>query len=68
MSVCNYNECFSTLQSLFRAWLDEKEKALNEVKTNNFKDSGEINTNVRQLAVSIRPVLCSYWQQMCCKY
>ncbi|XP_030578313.1 utrophin isoform X2 [Archocentrus centrarchus] len=38
-------------QSLFRVWLDEKEKALNEVKTSNFKDSGEINTNVRQLAI-----------------
>ncbi|XP_031583506.1 dystrophin isoform X2 [Oreochromis aureus] len=38
-------------QSLFSTWLVEKEEALNEVKTSNFKDSGEINTNVRQLAI-----------------
>uniref|UniRef100_A0A669BS51 Utrophin n=1 Tax=Oreochromis niloticus TaxID=8128 RepID=A0A669BS51_ORENI len=33
-------------QSLFSTWLVEKEEALNEVKTSNFKDSGEINTNI----------------------
>ncbi|KAM4522124.1 utrophin isoform 2-T2 [Odontesthes bonariensis] len=38
-------------QSLFRAWLAEKEEALNEVQTSNFKDSSEINTNVRLLAI-----------------
>uniref|UniRef100_A0A3Q2V9M2 Calponin-homology (CH) domain-containing protein n=1 Tax=Haplochromis burtoni TaxID=8153 RepID=A0A3Q2V9M2_HAPBU len=38
-------------QSLFSIWLVEKEEALNEVKTSNFKDSSEINMNVRQLAI-----------------
>uniref|UniRef100_A0AAX7SUM2 Utrophin n=1 Tax=Astatotilapia calliptera TaxID=8154 RepID=A0AAX7SUM2_ASTCA len=38
-------------QSLFSIWLVEKEEALNEVKTSNFKDSAEINMNVRQLAI-----------------
>ncbi|XP_072217831.1 utrophin isoform X3 [Leuresthes tenuis] len=38
-------------QNLFRAWLAEKEEALNEVQTSNFKDSSEINTNVRLLAI-----------------
>uniref|UniRef100_A0A672HY23 Utrophin n=1 Tax=Salarias fasciatus TaxID=181472 RepID=A0A672HY23_SALFA len=38
-------------QSLFKAWLAEKEAALNEVQTNNFKDSSEMNTNVRRLAI-----------------
>lgn len=40
------------LQSLFRAWLAEKEEALNQVQTSNFRDPSEMNTNVRQLAVS----------------
>ncbi|XP_039638668.1 dystrophin isoform X5 [Perca fluviatilis] len=38
-------------QSLFRAWLAEKEEALSEVQTGNFKDPSEMNTNVRQLAI-----------------
>ncbi|XP_023808856.1 utrophin isoform X3 [Oryzias latipes] len=38
-------------QSLFTEWLAEKEEALNEVQTRNFKDSSEMNTNVRQLAI-----------------
>uniref|UniRef100_A0A671WV82 Utrophin n=1 Tax=Sparus aurata TaxID=8175 RepID=A0A671WV82_SPAAU len=38
-------------QSLFRAWLAEKEEALSEVQTSNFKDPSEMNTNVRRLAV-----------------
>ncbi|XP_061603064.1 utrophin isoform X1 [Cololabis saira] len=38
-------------QSLFRAWLSEKEEALNEVQTGDFKDSSEMNMNVRQLAI-----------------
>ncbi|KAM3602596.1 uncharacterized protein V6R79_007126 [Siganus canaliculatus] len=38
-------------QSLFREWLAEKEEALSEVQTSNFKDPGEMNTNVRQLAI-----------------
>ncbi|KAI5096115.1 utrophin [Silurus meridionalis] len=37
-------------QNLFRAWLEEKEKALSEVQTSDFRDPGEINTNVRRLA------------------
>ncbi|XP_058469744.1 utrophin isoform X4 [Solea solea] len=37
-------------QSLFRAWLAEKEEALSEVQTSNFKDPSEMNTNVRLLA------------------
>ncbi|XP_067428603.1 utrophin isoform X3 [Thunnus thynnus] len=37
-------------QSLFRAWLAEKEEALSEVQTSNFKDPSEMNTNVRRLA------------------
>lgn len=39
-------------QSLFREWLAAKEDALSEVQTGNFKDPAEMNTNVRQLAVS----------------
>ncbi|XP_067339079.1 utrophin isoform X3 [Channa argus] len=37
-------------QSLFSAWLAEKEAALSEVQTSNFKDPSEMNTNVRRLA------------------
>ncbi|XP_053338740.1 utrophin-like isoform X2 [Clarias gariepinus] len=37
-------------QNLFRAWLAEKENALSEVQTSDFKDPSEINTNVRRLA------------------
>ncbi|XP_076011058.1 utrophin-like isoform X2 [Genypterus blacodes] len=37
-------------QSLFSAWLAEKEEILNEVQTSNFKDPSEVNANVRQLA------------------
>lgn len=43
------------LQSLFREWLAEKEEALSEVQTGNFKDPSEMNTNVRRLAVSRVP-------------
>lgn len=43
------------LQSLFRVWLAEKEEALSEVQTSNFKDPSEMNTNVRRLAVSRVP-------------
>lgn len=56
ISQCNFTHVilFSIplLQSLFRAWLAEKEEALNQVQTSNFKDPSEMNTNVRQLAVS----------------
>ncbi|XP_037306138.2 utrophin isoform X1 [Pungitius pungitius] len=38
-------------QSLFHAWLAEKEEALSEIQTSNFKDPSEMNTNVRQLAI-----------------
>ncbi|TKS76128.1 Utrophin Dystrophin-related protein 1 [Collichthys lucidus] len=38
-------------QSLFRMWLTEKEEALSEVQTSNFKDPSEMNTNVRRLAI-----------------
>ncbi|XP_068580543.1 utrophin isoform X1 [Cebidichthys violaceus] len=38
-------------QSVFLAWLAEKEEALSEVQTNNFKDPSEMNTNVRRLAI-----------------
>ncbi|TMS11987.1 hypothetical protein E3U43_016945 [Larimichthys crocea] len=38
-------------QSLFRVWLTEKEEALSEVQTSNFKDPSEMNTNVRRLAI-----------------
>lgn len=59
--MCNYNTFFTSLQSLFSIWLVEKEEALNEVKTSNFKDSAEINMNVRKLAVSITPVCFGCW-------
>ncbi|XP_074541744.1 utrophin [Halichoeres trimaculatus] len=38
-------------QASFREWLAEKEEALSEVQTSNFKDPSEMNTNVRRLAV-----------------
>uniref|UniRef100_A0A4W5P5S0 Utrophin n=1 Tax=Hucho hucho TaxID=62062 RepID=A0A4W5P5S0_9TELE len=38
-------------QSLFQAWLTDKEAALGEVQTNAFKDPGEMNANVRRLAL-----------------
>lgn len=50
------------LQSSFRAWLTEKEGALNEVQTSNFKDPSEMNTNVRQLAVGRVTFLSLSWQ------
>ncbi|XP_053096621.1 utrophin isoform X2 [Pangasianodon hypophthalmus] len=37
-------------QNLFREWLAEKENALSEVQTSDFKNPSEINTNVRRLA------------------
>lgn len=49
----------TALQNLFQAWLAEKEEALSEVQTSNFKDPSEMNTNVRRLAVSSLPSLCS---------
>lgn len=56
ISHCNFRHIISfsvtLLQSLFRAWLAEKEEALNQVQTSNFRDPSEMNTNVRQLAVS----------------
>ncbi|KAM7395346.1 hypothetical protein PAMA_006892 [Pampus argenteus] len=42
---------FLSDQSLFKAWLVEKEEALNEVQTSNFKDPSEMNTHVRRLAI-----------------
>ncbi|XP_068610250.1 utrophin-like [Brachionichthys hirsutus] len=38
-------------QSLFRAWLAEKEEALRDVQTSNFKSPSEMNANVCQLAI-----------------
>lgn len=37
-------------QSLFGSWLTEKEKALSEVQTCDFKDPSDINASVRRLA------------------
>ncbi|XP_051517186.1 dystrophin-like [Myxocyprinus asiaticus] len=37
-------------QSLFGSWLAEKEKALSEAQTSDFKDPSEINASVRRLA------------------
>uniref|UniRef100_A0A3B5L058 Utrophin n=1 Tax=Xiphophorus couchianus TaxID=32473 RepID=A0A3B5L058_9TELE len=38
-------------QSLIREWLAEKEDALNQVQTSNFRDPSEMNANVRQLTI-----------------
>ncbi|KAM4529492.1 utrophin isoform 3-T3 [Fundulus diaphanus] len=38
-------------QSLIGAWLAEKEEALNQVQTSNFRDPSEMNANVRQLTI-----------------
>ncbi|KAJ8009626.1 hypothetical protein DPEC_G00090860 [Dallia pectoralis] len=38
-------------QNLFKAWLAEKELALGEVHTSDFKDPAEMNANVRRLAL-----------------
>lgn len=56
---------FLFLQDLFREWLAEKEESLNEVQTRNFKDSSEMNSNVRQLAVSEE--LCSNRNESDCR-
>uniref|UniRef100_A0A671RQ22 Utrophin n=1 Tax=Sinocyclocheilus anshuiensis TaxID=1608454 RepID=A0A671RQ22_9TELE len=37
-------------QSLFGSWLADKEKALSEVQTSDYKDPSEINASVRRLA------------------
>ncbi|CAL8317063.1 unnamed protein product [Merluccius merluccius] len=37
-------------QSFFSAWLTEKEQALGNVQTSNFKDPSEMNANLRRLA------------------
>uniref|UniRef100_A0A3P9N7W7 Utrophin n=1 Tax=Poecilia reticulata TaxID=8081 RepID=A0A3P9N7W7_POERE len=37
--------------SLIREWLAEKEEALNQVQTSNFRDPSEMNANVRQLTI-----------------
>uniref|UniRef100_A0A7N4PXW9 Utrophin n=1 Tax=Sarcophilus harrisii TaxID=9305 RepID=A0A7N4PXW9_SARHA len=39
-------------QCLLKAWLTEKEEALNKVQTSNFKDQKELSVSVRRLAVS----------------
>uniref|UniRef100_A0A671RQG3 Calponin-homology (CH) domain-containing protein n=1 Tax=Sinocyclocheilus anshuiensis TaxID=1608454 RepID=A0A671RQG3_9TELE len=41
-------------QSLFGSWLADKEKALSEVQTSDYKDPSEINASVRRLAVKDR--------------
>ncbi|KAJ6660138.1 hypothetical protein lerEdw1_018065, partial [Lerista edwardsae] len=38
-------------QCLMKAWLIEKEEALNKVQTSNFKDQKELGVNVRKLAI-----------------
>ncbi|XP_028903681.1 utrophin isoform X4 [Ornithorhynchus anatinus] len=38
-------------QCLLKAWLTEKEEALNKVQTSNFKDQTELSVNVRRLAI-----------------
>ncbi|XP_054855344.1 utrophin isoform X2 [Eublepharis macularius] len=38
-------------QCLLKAWLVEKEEALNKVQTSNFKDQNELGVNVRKLAI-----------------
>lgn len=61
---CNSYKSFSAslLQSLFRAWLVEKEEALNEVQNSNFRDPNKMNTNVLHLAVS-----CIRFLQLLCE-
>ncbi|ELV13875.1 Utrophin [Tupaia chinensis] len=39
------------LQCLLKAWLTEKEEALNKVQTSNFKDQKELSVSVRRLAI-----------------
>ncbi|TFJ95221.1 trypsin-like [Platysternon megacephalum] len=39
------------LQCLLKAWLTDKEEALNKVQTRNFKDQTELSVNVRKLAI-----------------
>lgn len=51
---------FSSIQSLFGSWLADKEKALSEVQTSDFKDPSEINASVRRLAVSRQTCIISY--------
>uniref|UniRef100_A0A8C3HUT6 Utrophin n=1 Tax=Chrysemys picta bellii TaxID=8478 RepID=A0A8C3HUT6_CHRPI len=38
-------------QCLLKAWLTDKEEALNKVQTRNFKDQTELSVNVRKLAI-----------------
>ncbi|XP_068794942.1 utrophin isoform X6 [Struthio camelus] len=38
-------------QCLLKAWLTEKEEALNKVQTGNFKDQTDLSVNVRKLAI-----------------
>ncbi|XP_053146646.1 utrophin isoform X4 [Hemicordylus capensis] len=38
-------------QCLLKAWLTEKEEALNKVQTSNFRDQKELGVNVRKLAI-----------------
>uniref|UniRef100_A0A8C3S1B1 Utrophin n=1 Tax=Chelydra serpentina TaxID=8475 RepID=A0A8C3S1B1_CHESE len=38
-------------QCLLKAWLTEKEEALNKVQTRNFRDQTELSVNVRKLAI-----------------
>lgn len=45
------NFCYY-LQCLLKAWLTEKEEALNKVQMSNFKDQKELSVSVRRLAVS----------------
>lgn len=53
-------QSFLSIQSLFGSWLAEKEKALIEVQTCDFKDPSEINGSVRRLAVSRQTCITFY--------
>lgn len=57
---CLIISIFLSIQSLFGSWLAEKEKALSEIQTCDFRDPSEINGSVRRLAVSRQTCITLY--------
>uniref|UniRef100_A0A8B9PIA9 Utrophin n=1 Tax=Apteryx owenii TaxID=8824 RepID=A0A8B9PIA9_APTOW len=50
-------------QCLLKAWLTEKEEALNKVQTSNFKDQTDLSVNVRKLAI-LKEDMGMKWQTL----
>ena len=57
--VCDLTKCCFIYQGLFDAWLTEKEEAVNNIHTTDFKDQNEMLENLQKLAVGIF-IICHF--------